>query len=297
MENLDYKNCSFEQIFEGVYGYKKPYNPMKADLKDRVALVTGATGMIGSASAELLASSGAKIALWGRNDAKGQKVESKIKEAGGYAKYYHVDVVDRALIENAVKEVIQDFGRIDILFANAGNNFSNRRPVTEYDSGMFDQNIEINLNNSSVYLAKLVLPYMLAQGGGNIIFTSSICGVYGLRNQSGFVASKFAICALTRSLALEYAKYNIRVNTLAPGSLPEPESKLNVLWSTCNFDDYDSNFNNPATIVYDIPARRPAYPTDMAGIILYFASDDASYTTGQVVVVDGGWTAGFSGDY
>ena len=92
-----------------------------------------------------------------------------------------------------------------------------------------------------------------------------------------------------------YAKYNIRVNALAPGSLPRPDTPPNVLWATCDFEDYDSNFSNPGSIVFDIPMRRPAHPKDMAGLLLYLVSDDASYTTGQVICVDGGWTAGYSG--
>ena len=110
--------------------------------------------------------------------------------------------------------------------------------------------------------------------------------------QSGFVASKFAMSALTKSMALEYAKYNIRVNCLQPGSVPQPEQKLNVLWDTVDFDDYESNYKNPDSFVFDIAARRPGHPMDQAGIVVYFASDDANYTTGQCISVDGGWTCG-----
>ncbi|HBP39174.1 MAG TPA: hypothetical protein DD640_10655 [Clostridiales bacterium] len=297
MKKADRKTDTFEQIFAGVYGYNRPYIPMKADLNQRVAIITGGAGMIGGAVAELLAASGARIVLWDINDERGAAEEQKIIESGGEAKYYPVDIADRAGMAAAVSQVVADFGCIDILFANAGVNTGNRQPVTEFDSDLFDQNIDVNLSGGTVFLTRQVLPHMMARGGGSIIFTSSVCGVTGLRLQCGFVASKFAICALTRSLALEYARYNIRVNTLAPGSLPQPYGKLNFLWDTCDFENYDQNFTNPASIVYDIPARRPAYPTEMAGLVLYFASDDASYTTGQVVCVDGGWTAGFSGDY
>ena len=98
-------------------------------------------------------------------------------------------------------------------------------------------------------------------------------------------------------MAMEYGKYNIRVNVLCPGSLPQPKDHLNVLWDSVDFDDYDGNFERPQSMVFDIAARRPAYPTDMAGLVLYLASDDACYTTGQVIMVDGGWTCGLSGEY
>ena len=297
MKKIDRNIDTIEDIFKDVNGYHKPYTPMKADLKGRVAIITGAAGMIGGAAATLLAACGAIIAIWDIKDEQGAAKVCEINDAGGKARYYHVDVTDRPAMEAGIKQVIEDFGRIDILHANAGSNFGNRKPLTEFDPAKFDINIDLNLNGGTVYLTRLVLPHMIAQGGGSIIFTSSVCGVTGLRLQCGFVASKFAICALTRSLALEYAKYNIRVNTLAPGSLPSPDAKRNFLWDTCDFEDFDKNFEDPTTILYDIPARRPAYPSDMAGIILYFASDDALYTTGQVVCVDGGWTAGLSGNY
>ena len=297
MRKIDRNISTIEEVFKGINGYHKPYTPMKADLKGRVAIITGASGMIGGAAATVLAASGAIIAIWDIMDESGAVKVREINDAGGESRYYHVDVTDRPAMEAGVKQVIADFGHIDILYANAGSNFGNRKPLTEFDPAKFDINIDLNLNGGSVYLTKLVLPYMIAQGGGNIIFTSSVCGMTGLRLQCGYVASKFAISALTRSLALEYAKYNIRVNTLAPGSLPPPDAKLNFLWDTCDFEDFDKNFEDPTTMIYGIAAQRPAHPSEMAGIILYFASDDASYTTGQVICVDGGWTAGLSGNY
>ena len=282
---VDRKTDTIEQIFSGMYGYNAPYTPMRAHLDGRVALVTGGSGMIGGACATRLAQSGATVLVW------------DIDDKMGAGKVEHVDVSDRASLEAGVEKAISDVGRIDILFANAGVNRSNRVPVTDFDLDMFDVNIDLNLSGGTVYLTKLVLPYMMKQGGGSIIYTSSICGVTGLKRQCGFVASKFAVSALTKSLAMEYARYNIRVNTLAPGSLPQPNATLNFLWDTCTFDDYDRNFTDPTTMVYDIPARRPAYPLDMAGLVVYLASDDACYTTGQVICVDGGWTAGLSGQF
>lgn len=296
--DCDRVNDPIEKIYEGVYGYKKPYNCMKADLKDRVAVITGASGMIGGATADLYAKSGAKIAILDIKDEAGEARAKRIREEEGVeAKYYHCNMASRDEITAVIKQVYADFGKIDILFCNAGVNMGNRQPLPEFDDERFEMNNVINLHNGTVWLCKQVIPQMIEQGSGNILLTSSVCGVTGLRLQCGFVGSKFAMAALTKSMALEYARFGIRINCLAPGSLPTPTSRLNHLWETVTFEDYDSNFENPASLVYDIAARRPAYPTDMAGLMLYLASDDAAYTTGQVICVDGGWTAGFSGDY
>jgi len=297
MKNVDRTKDPIRDIFKDVYGYNAPYTPMTADLKDRVAIITGATGMIGGAAADLFAASGAKVIITGRKDDIGAEKVKEITDKGGFAQYYHVDLFKEEDVKNLVDSVVAEHGRVDILVANAGSNWSSRKPLPYFDEDLYDKNIDANLNIGSIYIAQQVIPHMIKQGGGNIMFTSSICGVTGLRLQSGFVASKFAISAITKSMAIEYGKYNIRVNTLAPGSLPNPDATVNFLWDTCDFDDYDKNFENPHTMVFDIPARRPAYPSDMAGILLYLASDDACYTTGQVICVDGGWTAGLSGLY
>ena len=296
--DCDRVNDPIEKIFDGVYGYKKPYNCMKADLKDRVAVITGASGMIGGATADLYAKSGCHIAILDIADEAGEARAKRIREEDGVkAKYYHCNLGSREEISDTIQQVYADFGKIDILFCNAGGNWGNREPLPKFDDQKFEMNNELNLHNGTVWIIKQVIPQMIEQGSGNILLTSSVCGVTGLRRQCGFVGSKFAMAALTKSMALEYAKYGIRVNCLAPGSLPLPQAKLNFLWDTVTFEDYDANFEHPDSMVYDIAARRPAYPTDMAGLMLYLVSDDASYTTGQVICVDGGWTAGFSGDY
>ena len=288
---------SIGEIYEGEYGYAAAYNCMHADLKGRVALVTGGTGMIGGATATLLARSGANVVVWGRNAEAGAEKERELRALGGDSRFDRVDLTDKAATDAAVRRILDRYGRIDILFANAGANFTNRQPIDKYDIDLFDRNIDVNLYYGTVNLCQQVLPAMMRQHRGSIIFTSSVCGYSGLRKQSGFVASKFAVSQLGRSMAMEYGKYNIRVNVLCPGSLPQPKDHLNVLWDSVDFDDYDGNFERPQSMVFDIAARRPAYPTDMAGLVLYLASDDACYTTGQVIMVDGGWTCGLSGEY
>ncbi len=297
MKKIDRINDTIREIYTGEYGYGMEYEPMHADLKDRVCLVTGGTGMIGGAAATRLAQSGALVIIWGTKVDKGLEKEAELKQYHPKCRFDCINLNDHDAIREGVKRIVDDFGRIDVLFANAGANWGNRKPLPEYDEELFDMNIDINLVAGTFVLCQRVLPVMMKQNKGSIILTSSICGQAGLMRQSGFVASKFAMSALTKSMALEYAKYNIRVNCLQPGSVPRPERKLNVLWDTVDFEDYDSNFRNPDSFIFDIAARRPGHPMDQAGIVLYLAADDSNYTTGQCISVDGGWTCGLSGDY
>lgn len=296
-KNIDRKTATIEQIYTGEYGYGMEYEPMHADLKGRVALVTGGTGMIGGASATRLAQSGATVIIWGTKVDKGQEKEAELKQYNPNCKFDRIDLNNFDDVKAGVQRIMDEFGRIDILFANAGANWGNRKPLPDYDENLYDINIDVNLISGTVLLSQLILPIMIKQNKGSIIFTSSICGDAGLMRQDGFITSKFAVSALTKSMALEYAKYNIRVNCLQPGSVPLPDATLNILWDTVDFDDYDSNYTNPDSFVFDIAARRPGYPMDQAGIVLYFAADDSNYTTGQCISVDGGWTCGLSGEY
>ena len=297
MKKVDRVNDTLGQIYDGEYGYGMEYEPMHADMKDRVCLVTGGTGMIGGAAATRLAQSGAIVIVWGTKVDKGQEKKEELKQYNPLCRFDRIDLNDFDAVKAGVKRIVDDFGRIDVLFANAGANWGNRKPLMFYDENLYDINIDVNLISGTVLLCQEVLPIMIKQNKGSIILTSSICGYSGLMRQSGFVASKFAMSALTKSMALEYAKYNIRVNCLQPGSVPRPWMNLNVLWDTVDFEDYESNYKNPDSFVFDIAARRPGHPMDQAGIVLYFASDDANYTTGQCISVDGGWTCGLSGDY
>ncbi len=297
MKKVDRTTATIKEIYTGEYGYGMEYNALRADLNGRVALVTGGTGMIGGAAAIRLAESGANVIIWGTKIDKGQEMEAKLKAINPKCKFDRIDLNNFDDVKAGIDRIVEEFGTIDILFANAGSNWGNRKPLPDYDENLYDINIDVNLVSGTMLLCQLVLPIMIKANKGSIILTSSICGQAGLMRQSGFVASKFAMSALTKSMALEYAKYNIRVNCLQPGSVPQPEQKLNVLWDTVDFDDYDSNYKNPDSFVFDIAARRPGHPMDQAGIVVYFASDDANYTTGQCISVDGGWTCGLSGEY
>lgn len=271
---------------------------LKADVKGRVALITGGGGGIGGCTGKLFAENGMRVILTDIVKENGEKMAASIREAGGDAQFYYMDCRNKESIDECIDAVIRDYGRIDILMNNAGVNTGpdERKPVYNYKQEVYEWVLDINLNFGLVYITQKVIPYMIKQGGGSVLNTTSIAGVAGLRLQHAFVASKFAMSALTKSMALEYAKYNIRVNALAPGSTwgPGGDKKYNP----------ETDGNNPfyerftlSGLFENIPMNRPAGSEEMAGLMLYLASDDASYCTGQVIAVDGGWTAGFSKDY
>ncbi len=271
---------------------------LRADLKDRVAVITGGSGIIGSSSANLLAASGVRVALCDIREDVGMERVEHIRKNGGDARYYHLDQSDKQSIHSAIDQIHADYGRIDILMNNAGVNISPqfRAPITRFHDDKYHWNMDVNLHGL-VECSRAAIPYMLSAGGGNIINTTSICGVTGLRLQCAFVGSKFAVSAITRSMALEYGKDNIRVNAIAPGSTGpsisyDPEKDGDRLFYPGTDMPYTMR-----DLVDNFAIERPAGSDEMAGLILYLASDDASYTTGQVICVDGGWTAGFSGDY
>lgn len=270
---------------------------LSCDVAGKVALITGGSGGIGFSIGRLYALNGVRVILV---DVKTELGEERAKllrdETGGDVKFMYMDCDDKQSVDDCIKKVIAEYGRIDVLCNNAGINTGadERKPVYNYNEEVFTKILNVNLHGGLFYITHQVVPYMIKQGGGYILNTTSVCGVTGLRLQQAFVASKFGMSALTRSMALEYAKYNIRVNALAPGPVWGPNPQFNPE------TDMDKPFYERFTmrgLFENIPANRPASSEEMAGLMLYLISDDATYTTGQVICVDGGWSAGYSLDY
>lgn len=270
---------------------------MRCDVAGRVALITGGSGGIGYSIGKLYAENGMRVILTDVKEELGISRAQEIRDlTGGDCVFMLMDLNNRPQINEVIDKVIKEYGRIDVLVNNAGVNTGadERKPVYDYKLDVFNWVINPNLHNGLFYISHQVIPYMIKQGGGNILNTTSVCGVTGLRLQQAFVASKFGMSALTKSMAMELAQYNIRVNALAPGPVWGPNPKFNPE------TDMDNPFYERFTmrgLFENIPANRPASSEEMAGLMLYLASDDATYTTGQVICVDGGWTAGYSMDY
>ncbi len=267
---------------------------LKADVAGKVALITGGSGGIGSSTGNLFAENGIKVIYTDIRPEEGEARVKDITDKGGIARFYYMDQGDRCSVDAAFEQITADFGGVDILMNNAGVNSdtAERKTIKDYNDKIHEWMWPINLHNI-VYLTQKAVPYMMETGGGSILNVTSVCGVTGLRLQNSFVGSKFALSALTRSMALEYGRYNIRVNALAPGSTWGPNPQYNH--ETDKDKPFyrftmDGQFEN-------VPFKRPASSDEMAGLMLYLVSDDASYTTGQVIGVDGGWMAGYCRDY
>lgn len=242
-------------------------------LKDKVALITGGTRGIGFAIVKKFLDNGAKVALLGSKEETVEKALEELSEqyADSLFTGFWPDLSDYQAVEEAVKDVKDHFGRIDILVNNAG--ISARASIYDYEPEDFVKIMDLNV--IAVFnCSKAVAPVMKAQGGGNIINTSSMVSQNGQKSGSGYPASKFAVNGLTKSLARELGPDQIRVNAVAPGVTRTdmvaalPKDMVEHLAAT-------------------IPLGRVGEPEEVANVFLFLASDLASYVTGAVVSVDG----------
>jgi 3-oxoacyl-[acyl-carrier protein] reductase len=244
-------------------------------LAGRVALVTGAGSGIGEATARRFAADGATVVV---NDVDGERaraVAGAIEKAGGAARAVGADVTRRADVEAMVGRVVAELGRLDVLVNNAGiNRDAMSHKMTEEQ---WDQVLAVNLKGTFL-CAQAALPRMRERGWGRVINTSSI-GSLGNIGQANYAASKAGVIGLTRTLALEYAKYGVTVNCVAPGAVMTPML---------------AGVPDPIRekITSQIPVGRIADPAEIAALHAFLASEDAGYITGQVIFVDGGMSVG-----
>ena len=247
-------------------------------LAGRVAIVTGAGSGIGRAGAEILAREGAAVVVADRDDAAGEATMRRIVEAGGRALAVQTDVGDDAQTDPLVGRTLEEFGRIDILHSHAGIQVEG--PLEEVDPDGMDVSWRINVR-AHFRLARLVMPYMRAQGGGSIIVTSSNSGVFFDHGMIAYATSKHAAVAMVKQIAIDYGKYNVRVNALCPG------------WVDTPFNDAFTRQmgGREALLAYvkeKIPMGRFGSVAEVAEAILFLASDRSSFMTGHALVIDGG---------
>ena len=255
-------------------------------LKDKVAIVTGGASGIGRATVLKLASEGAQVAI---ADVESQmelanQVIEQVKSAGGAAMFASTNVANRAQVEAMVESVLKQFGRLDILVANAGitrDAFTIRKTKEGEIKRMSEENwdmvLNVNLKGTWLCCQAAALP-MIEQKYGKMSLTASF-GIRGNMGQANYAASKAGIIGLTRTLALEFARFNINVNCIAPGATKTP------MTATIPEELLKRQIDK-------VPFKRMAEPEEMANVHAFLVSDEASYITGQCILVDGGSTLG-----
>jgi len=259
---------------------------MIVDLKDKVAVITGAAGAIGGATARLFAQNGAAVYL---NDVNADRLKTAVEEMnaqGMNAFGIAGDVRSGEDMKKLIDAAAERHGRIDILVNNAGYNVGNnlRKPLWEYDEDAWRSTLDICID--SVYnCCRLVLPIMMEAGGGRIVNIGSVAGWHApLRLQSPYSAAKSAILSLTNSLAIDYARYGINVNSIVPGSIMNNNMGAII---------YDDAFKKQSMEEH-IPQGHTGEPIDIANAALFLVSPEARYVTSCTLNVDGGWTAGYA---
>ena len=249
---------------------------MEGLLKDKVAIITGGGGALGSGTAHGLARAGAAVVIAEVKPETGQAVAQEIQAAGGQALAVACDVSDKASVEAMAAQAKAAFGGVDILVNNAA--IYPYRPWTEITEAEWDQVFSVNIKG--YYLcARAVYPELKARGGGKIINISSVTFLLGKwGNLLDYVSTKGAVVGFTRALARELGPDNINVNCIAPGAFPTDAEKIHP-------DPEDYN----AFVLENQAIKRRGKAEDIAQAVLFFASNQSDFITGQVLVVDGGW--------
>jgi NAD(P)-dependent dehydrogenase (short-subunit alcohol dehydrogenase family) len=256
-------------------------------LAGKVAIISGAGTGVGRATMVLFAREGAKVVGCGRTAATGDETMRLVKEAGGEGCFVAGDVRLATDVERIVRAAVDRFGRLDILINNASVGYSypgSMGALVDTPEADWDDVVSINLK--SVYLmSKFAIPEMRRAGGGAIVNVASIGGVQGMLDAHAYSAAKGGVVNLTRSMAITYGPENIRVNCMAPGGIDTP-------MIASRMPQVNALLADPATRTLIAPLGRVGEAEEMAKALLYLASDDASYTNGAILVVDGGNTAG-----
>ena len=248
------------------------------DLSGEVALVTGASSGLGWRFAQVLAAHGAKVVLAARRTERLEELKSDIEAAGGEAAVVELDVAKHGQIAQAFDAAEQAFGPVTILFNNAG--MAIQKPVLDMDHEDWRKVLDINLDGVWATAHECARRMAAAGTGGSIINTASILGLRTAKTLSAYAVSKAAVIQLTKALALELARYKIRVNAIAPG----------YVLTEINKEFFENNPQEAEAMIRTIPQRRIADPSELDGVVLLLASKASGFMTGEVLTIDGGQT-------
>ena len=257
---------------------------MICDLKGKVALVTGAAGAIGSSIASRLSENGAAVVVADIDVIGAARVADTLADAMAC----DVDISSSNSVDAALTKVHERYGRLDILVNNAGvNTLAHRVTIDAFPIDEWDRITSIDLDGLYIMSRAALAPMLSGGKGGRIVNIASVVGLAAMRLQSPFVAAKAGIIHLTRSMAIELGAKGILTNAVAPGS-------VTTAMTTKLFYDKDGQFAvRTEEFLSHVPLGRPAQPAEIAETVLFLASPAASYINGQVLAVDGGWTAGY----
>ena len=255
---------------------------MKLDAK--IGLVTGGGSGIGRATCILAAKEGATVIVTDIDDANGKQTVELVKRAGGKASYKHMDVTKEDDVRSVVSEMLQEHGRIDFLHNNAGGWKIDMSDTPKSSVQLWSQLIDLNL--TSVFIVtKYVIENMCERKSGSIVNASSINGFYPNPGCVAYSTAKAGVIGFTKTMALELAPFNIRINAVCPGEIRTP------IWNN-TFKLVPNSERAVESLRRAIPLRRIGEPEDIARSVVWLVSDEASYITGAVLVVDGGRTVG-----
>ncbi len=242
--------------------------------KNKIAVITGGASGIGKAAVELFGVEGASVCIWDVNEVLGKELEILLSEKGLHTKFYKVNTANFQEVEKATAEIISATGRIDILINNAG--ITRDASLQKMTAEQWQQVMDVNL--TGVFnCTKAISPFMIQNNYGRIINTSSIIGLYGNYGQTNYAATKAGVIGLTKTWARELGKYNITVNTVAPGFIATdmiatiPEKVI-------------------ASMKDKVPLKKLGTPSDVANVYAFLASDEAQFVSGATISVDGGLT-------
>lgn len=264
-------------------------------LKDKICIITGSGSGMGQTSALLFAREGASVIVADYNEVAGKDTVQRIKKEGGQATFVKVDVSNAGDVQEMVELAIKQYGRIDVLFNNAGISgrpFGDSMNITEVTEEAWAKVLDVNLKG--IFLCcKYTIPEMIKSGGGSIVNTSSLAGTGGgfppgtvgskvpLASPSAYVSAKGGVISLSKSITLAYGPRNIRCNVIAPGVVDTELMKPTAF--------FNKEFQETSEKIF--PLGRYAVKEDIAYAALYFASNESSYVSGQILAVDGGYNA------
>ena len=247
-------------------------------LKDKVAFIPASAAGIGRATAVLFASEGAKVVVADIDESGGQETARMVTDNGGQAIYVHTDVTKPESVENAIHKTIEAFGKLDVIDNNAGGSIPEDRLITDLPVDVWNRTMATNLF-SAFLCSKYGIPEIIKSGGGSVIMTGSAAALSGWK-RSAYTASKGGVISLTRVMAVDYARYNIRVNCVCPGAILTERTEKEYKKHPIFFEDI-----RPLNILGF------GEPLDISYAKLFLASDESKILTGAILPVDSGWTA------